>query len=57
LFLEAAELANAGPDYLDASNHVNRAVTELHRVASWTTEEMERIAGVQRELVEMLLAF
>jgi hypothetical protein len=48
--LPASKPSRAGPNCREASNHVNRAVAELHRAAKWTLGEMERMARVQRGL-------
>ncbi len=43
-----AWLDQAGPQYREASRHINHAVVEIHRAAGWSAEELrgwERFKG------------
>ena len=41
-------LDSAGAEYRDAAKQINTAVVEIHRIAKWNQEEMERMGEVQK---------
>ena len=45
-----------GREFRPAGKSLNKAVVELHQLMAWTPEELERMGGVQNELVEKLVA-
>ena len=49
-----AWLDQAGPQYRQASRHINAAVVEIHRAAGWSRVELARMGEVQGELVERI---
>jgi hypothetical protein len=53
LNVATAELDRLG--LREAANHVNHAVVEIDHVAGWTAEDLQRIGGVQNELLRLLV--
>ncbi len=51
-----AELDSAGREFREAAKQINSAVVEIHRIAKWRAEELERMGEVQNWIVESLLA-
>ena len=50
-----AWLDQAGPQYREATRHINHAVVEIHGAAGWSREELGRMGDVQGELVGQLV--